>query len=167
MVRALHERKDPMTRSYYNQQKNITKESLQGIRRFKIEGQWSKTLVLQDKIIDLIDDWVNKSGKDFALQAKKEGWFSITGKTSLASKTVPDKPCESLIGYLNAVLARQFFLLYQVRAKINSEFEFKEVLEWLISKEFKDKVYSSGEVEVIYKPEHFELIRKRYGVGKK
>lgn len=127
-------------------------------------GHWSNNIpVYKEHIINRIKEWLNGAGNDTAKQARKEGWLSITNGVGYEDFTIPDRPFESLVGYLNIVLQRQYFLFYGIGYyHINSSFEgLKGVEEWLHSHPFRNDCFNMPNPEVKYKPEHFEMIRKR------
>lgn len=134
---------------------------------FKDEyGKWhNKVPLYREHIVTRIKEYLNSSGNELGKQAKDEGWLSINGKVGYSNYTIPDRACENLVGYLDLVLLRQYFLFYDIIYGWEFESMLPEVKEWLHSRLFKDNMFQNCVCpEVIIKSEHIALIRSKKGV---
>lgn len=134
---------------------------------FKDEyGQWhNKVPFYKEHIVTRIKEYLNNAGNELGRQAKNEGWLSMNDKVGYSNYTIPDRACENLVGYLNIVLLRQYFLFYSMIYGCGSEFMLPEVKDWLNSRRFKDDMFQNSVCpQVIIKQEHIELIRSRRGI---
>ena len=126
-------------------------------------GQWHNYIPeYKQRIVAKIKDWTDS--EEISKQAKKEGWFSLTGKVGYSNYTIPDRPCESLVGYLNIVLLRQYFLNYGIMggncSSLGKGAIIPEVKQWLRSNAFRDQILRDfAEPTIIYRPEHLKMIR--------
>jgi len=127
------------------------------------QGQWhNKVPLYKEHIVNRIKDYLNTSGNDIAKKAKKEGWLSMNGKVGYSNYTIPDRACENLVGYLNLVLKRQYFLFYDIIYGWESQYMLPEVKDWLHSRRFKQNMIDNSTCpQIIVKPEHIELIRAK------
>lgn len=142
-----------------------TKEKLLELHSHKDQyGQWYNNVPLYRKhIIIKIRDWIiDGGGKQTAKEAQAQGWYSLNNRIGYSNYIIPDCPCESLVGYLNIVLLKQYFLFYGIVSGYylpRSEKIWLKILPWLNSHAFRDEVLLNTCPSIRYKPEHLNLIR--------
>lgn len=94
----------------------IKEELLKKISVKDVSGQWHNNIpTYREHIVNRIKDWLNAEGNKIAIEARQQGWLSLTGKVSYENYIIPCKDCESLVGYLHFVLKKQYFLFYGIQ----------------------------------------------------
>ncbi|MHA2182623.1 MAG: hypothetical protein ACXAAH_14475, partial [Promethearchaeota archaeon] len=90
------------------QKQKVRRDLLKQISVQESTGLWSNNIpVYKEHIVNRIKNWLNNDGNEIARQARREGWLSVTKNIGYENFTIPDKPTESLVGYLNLVLMKQ------------------------------------------------------------
>lgn len=132
----------------------LTKEKAIKNPHGKIIGYYP---VYRKIIADMIRIWVLVDGQEIAEKAHKEGWLGMCGKkVHYSNYRIPDRPDESLIGYLNFMLQAQFLMLYDIQFGYDAIPE--SYKEFARSNEFME----IDKEKIIFDKEHLRAIRKAH-----